>query len=275
MDGAGERTMDQTTLTMTPTAPQARALARSFLTPARATLDAAEREVLAAARRFDLPFAPGRRVAAYEWGARGPRVLLVHGWSSAAGQLAAFVPPLVERGFRALSFDAPAHGASEGTWTSAAGMAQVVLAAGARLGPFHAVVAHSAGATAAVLAATRGLCAGRLALLSPWARPARWIGRYAAALGLSTDETARLAAAVEDEAGATLASLELAAMAPAVARPILVVHDRDDALVDLGDVRAAAAALTDGTLVETSGFGHSRVLRASEVVEAVVAFVSR
>ena len=38
-------------------------------------------------------------------------------------------------------------------------------------------------------------------------------------------------------------------------------------------MRAAAAALPVGTLLETRGLGHSRILRASDVVGRVVGLV--
>jgi len=230
---------------------------------------------LAKTDRIEVPFAGGRlglrghagSVAAYAWGREGPTVLLVHGWSSAAGQLAAFVEPLRRRGLRVAAFDAPAHGASGGTTTNALEIAEVVLAAGRVLGPLHAVIGHSAGAAATARAVTRGLAAGRT-------RPQTWVERFAAAFGLSRSMTARLVRAVEAEVGERLRTIDLEAVAPAVANPTLVVHDRDDPLVELADVRAAAAALPAGTLVETHGLGHSRTLRASEVVERVVRFVA-
>ena len=46
-------------------------------------------------------------------GARGPVVYLVHGWAGRGSQLAGFVEPLTAAGFRAVLFDAPAHGDSE------------------------------------------------------------------------------------------------------------------------------------------------------------------
>ena len=218
----------------------ARALARRFLTPRRVRLEEHERDLLAAADRLEVPFARrhlGHRehagsVAAYVWGDQGPTVLLVHGWSSAAGQLAAFVAPLRSLGFRVAAFDAPAHGASGGTTTSALEIAEVVLAAGRVLGPLHAVIGHSAGAAATARAVTNGLAAGRLALVSPWTRPQTWVERFAAAFGLSRSMTARLVRAVEAEAGERLHTIDLEAVAPAVANATLVVHDRDDALVE-------------------------------------------
>jgi len=256
--------------------PDLPSIARAFLTPARAAPDEGARRLLAAGERLDLSFTSrGRGVAAWAWGAAGPTVLLVHGWSSAAWQLGAFVEPLVRHGFRVAAFDAPAHGASPGTTTSAVEMSEVVLAAGRLLGPLHAAIGHSAGAAAIARAATRGLVAGRLVLVSPWTRARSWVERYAAGLALPRVTAARLVAAVEAEAGAPLASVDVAALAPDLAAPTLVVHDADDALVALDDVRAAAARLPRGALVETRGLGHARVLRAREVVEAVVQFVGR
>ena len=60
------------------------------------------------------PFAvevDGHRVVGTAWGT-GPVVYLVHGWAGRGAQLAPFVAPLVERGHRVVSFDAPSHGAS-------------------------------------------------------------------------------------------------------------------------------------------------------------------
>lgn len=250
-------------------------LARAFLTPVRVPPDEGARRLLAIAERLEVPAVRGRRVAAWAWGAAGPTVLLVHGWGSAAWQLGAFVEPLARHGFRVAAFDAPAHGGSPGATTSAVEMSEVALAAGRVLGPLHAAVGHSAGAAAIARAVTRGLAAGRLALLAPWTRPEAWVARYAAGLALPPAATARLVAAVEDEAGAPLASVDVATLAPAIPAPTLVVHDADDALVALDDVRAAAARLRRGTLVETRGLGHARILRAPEVVEAVVQFVAR
>jgi pimeloyl-ACP methyl ester carboxylesterase len=251
----------------------ARALARRFLTPRRVRLDAGERAVLATAERIALSVS-GHELAAYAWGTGGPTVLLVHGWSSAAGQLSAFVRPLRQRGFRVVAFDAPAHGASPGSVASVIHIAEAILAMGRAVGPLHAVIAHSAGATATARAVRRGLAAGRLALVSPWTRPQTWIDRFAGAFGLSASMRARLVAAVEAEAGDRLSTIELEAIAPAVRNATLVVHDRDDALVDIAGVRSAAAALPGGTLVETRGLGHAKILRAPEVVERMVRFVA-
>ncbi len=67
-----------------------------------------EQRYRAAAER--IPFEHrGKPLAVYAWG-EGPTVLLAHGWNGRATQFWSFIDPLVDAGFRALSFDMPAHG---------------------------------------------------------------------------------------------------------------------------------------------------------------------
>ncbi len=78
----------------------------------------------------------GRKFAAYSWG-DGPTVLLVHGWSGNAGQMAEFVAPLTRAGFRAVAIDLPAHGASGGGLSSVVHFARAIWAAAEHFGPVH------------------------------------------------------------------------------------------------------------------------------------------
>jgi hypothetical protein len=63
-------------------------------------------------------------------------------------------------------------------------------------------------------------------------------------------------------------------LASAFAAPALIVHDRHDDEVPLGDGAAIAAAWPGAELLETVGLGHFRLLRDAFVIERVAAFVS-
>ena len=69
------------------------------------------RKFLATGDRFDARVKE-RRVAGWRWG-NGPTVILLHGWGGYAGQLSAFVEPLVRSGYQVIAFDAPSHGESD------------------------------------------------------------------------------------------------------------------------------------------------------------------
>ncbi|MEV6490710.1 alpha/beta fold hydrolase [Actinoplanes sp. NPDC051633] len=109
----------------------------------------------------------GRAVVGQTWGT-GPNVYLVHGWAGHAGQLSAYVAPLVERGHRVITFDALSHGRSApGAYgrrsTSIPELALSFTAVATAYGPAHAVIAHSMGGAATALAIRDGLTAGRIA----------------------------------------------------------------------------------------------------------------
>ena len=52
------------------------------------------------------------------------------------------------------------------------------------------------------------------------------------------------------------------------------MHDVGDRIVPFTDGETIAHAAPPGTLVSTHGLGHHRVLRAPEVLDAVVPFVA-
>lgn len=253
--------------------PTMRWAARQFLTPRSVAPTEDEREMLATATRREMVPDGEARLRAFIWDDEGPTVLLVHGWNGNAGQMAHAVQPLRRRGFRVVAYDAPAHGASDGAMTHVPGMARAVEAMARRFGPLHAIVAHSIGATAVARAIGRGLAVGRAAFIAPGTGPQLWVAKFAAATGLPARGRARLAAAIEETAGARLAALELAAIAPQIGMPVLALHDRDDALVPLAEARRAIQAMPHGGMIETTGLGHFRILRDPAVLREVAAFV--
>src|SRR5436190_4888990 len=137
---------------------------RLFATPRRPPRSG-EPEAGLSGHRFTIE-AGGQHLAAWDWG-RGPTVILTHGWSGHSGQMAAFVGPLVRAGYYVVAFDHPAHGQSEGTRTNYLGVAAALTAVGRRVGPVHAVIGHSLGSTATILALSRGLPVERVVLVAP------------------------------------------------------------------------------------------------------------
>jgi pimeloyl-ACP methyl ester carboxylesterase len=208
-----------------------------------------------------------------------PAVYLVHGWGGWRGQLDAFAPPLVEAGFRVVSFDAPSHGDSdpgpEGPGRSTIlELADALAAVVAAHGPAHAVVAHSLGATAAAYAVRAGLPAGRLAFVAPMADPLPYTRTFAGRLGFGERVRTRMVARAERRVGTSMSAFDVPAMARQVATPpLLCVHDRQDAETGWSDSAAIAQSWPDTRLVTTTGLGHRRILRAPAVVAEVTGFV--
>lgn len=89
------------------------------------------------------------RLTTYSWGTGKKTLLLLHGWESKAADYYKLIPLLVERGYRVLSLDFPAHGHSEGVQTSLPEFIKVVQAYMSQYSAIETVIAHSLGGTAA------------------------------------------------------------------------------------------------------------------------------
>jgi pimeloyl-ACP methyl ester carboxylesterase len=244
---------------------------RIFFTPPRPRRAQSER-ALSGGRRFEVRV-ERRRIAAWRWGS-GPAVILLHGWGGRAAQLTSFVSPLVERGFSVVAFDAPAHGVSGGTVCSAPEFAAALRAVVDRVGGAHAIVAHSLGAAAVVLAIRHGLDCERLVFLGPAADPPAWIEPFARRLGITPRVLAAMQERSERRIGVRWDELAIPRQAAGVRLPLLVIHDRDDAEVPWTDGSTIAASWPGARLVTTSGLGHYRLLRDPQTVGETVSFVA-
>jgi pimeloyl-ACP methyl ester carboxylesterase len=217
----------------------------------------------------------GRTVRGWSWGA-GPVVYLVHGWGGEAGQLGAFVRPLVAAGFTVVAHDAPSHG------ISAAGhrgprssdiieLAQSLDAVAASYGPAHAVVGHSMGGMTAMMAIRDGwLGAQRLVMVAPMVRVVDAEPVFAGRLGLGPRIQRRLVHRIERQVAAPLTAFDIAALAPDVGwPPLLAIHDRDDTETPWRATEALVAGWPNSELVTTQGLGHRRILRDPTVIRTV------
>ena len=246
---------------------------RLFLTARRHPRPAWEARALATAdERFSIPHA-GKLLPAWRWGDGARTVLLVHGWEGRGSQMAAFVAPLTERGFSVVTFDVPGHGDAPSGLASVIEHARAVASVGAFLGPLHAVIAHSVGGAASLFATRHGFDAGRLALVAPPVSPARFAAGFGAMMQLGPQVLDAMVARLERRYGVPMADLLVTPDAARFTKPVLVVHDVDDRVVELQAGEAIAKAAPAGRLFTTHGLGHSRILRAREVLDEVIPFV--
>ncbi|MEU8394540.1 alpha/beta fold hydrolase [Nonomuraea sp. NPDC048892] len=221
-----------------------------------------------------------RAVAAEIWG-DGPTVYLMHGWGGSRGRFETFIPPLIKAGYRVVALDAPSHGASapgvHGRRRAvAAEFAEALRCLIAECGPAYGIVGYSLGGAAAALVVLDGVPAGRVALVAPMASPLAFAGTFGRVLGLGERVRAGLLERVERRNGRPMSDLDVAARAAARSElpPLLVVHDRDDQVVDLGGAEAITKAWPRAELLRTEGLGHQRILRDPEVVRQVVRFLA-
>jgi len=215
-------------------------------------------------------------IACYSWGRSGPAVLLVHGWSGRGTQLYAFVEPLIDHGFRVLSFDCPAHGRSDGKQTNIFKIADVILALNDRCGPFESVITHSFGGPCLAIAMQQGMQTSSVVCLSPPADVAGLVEKFANTLSLPVKAKKYFVQRFRDDFGEDI--LERTSMVNTVRElgiPALVIHDQDDEDVPWQEGRAVAQAWKNARFVKTGALGHRRILRDASTIDTAVAFINQ
>jgi pimeloyl-ACP methyl ester carboxylesterase len=245
-----------------------------FFTPPRAPLTPEVRAFLSTGTRSDVNVEEGR-VITWRWG-RGPVVYLMHGWGGRGGRLNAFARPLLSAGCSVVTFDAPGHGHSSGRRSSMPQFARALQAVVAAHGPVHGIVAHSMGAAAAALAMSLGLPVRRAVFLGPAADPGAFAASFATMFGFTGDAMARMRRRTERRLRFRWDQLSVPAIARGMraAPPLLVVHDREDAVVSWSEGAAIAGAWPGAELVTTTGLGHRGVVKDPAIVAQAVTFLT-
>ena len=262
----------------------ARHLMRSFVTPRKSKLPQWERDLIGQGGTTWVPAGPFGNLAAHVWypGDRQslmsavppPTVLLVHGHSGRASQMAAFAAPLVAQGYRVLAVDAPAHGHSAGRRLALPEYVNVLLELEKSAGPFAGIVAHSVGAAATVAALSRGMAAGRVVLIAPPEALSGHLTRLGRLLGYGPDVAKRAQQLIEARYGERFDTLRGSALGAGLTQHALVFHDEKDRMVPISEGEALVRAWDGARLIRTVGLGHNRILRDPSLITQVAGFIS-
>lgn len=218
---------------------------------------------------FDQPADPG-----------APRVLVVHGWGSGAAYLAPMAAGLHAAGNRVVALDLPGHGRSSGRILDMRRAAESLQAASREHGPFDAIVAHSFGG-AATIVATSGLIgcvprlkAGRLVIIGAPSRLDFIFGGFIRIMRLGKDMLRRMEARAEQETGLHPDVFDGARLVAKLGIPALVIHARDDKEVPADNAEAYEGVSPRVTVQWADGLGHRRIVRDQGVIDGIARFIA-
>jgi pimeloyl-ACP methyl ester carboxylesterase len=211
-------------------------------------------------------------LAVWAWGT-GPVVVMAHGWGGRAGRFSALAGALMQSGFRAVLFDAPAHGASMGRQASLPEFSRALQAVGDRVGPIHGLVGHSLGGAAVSLAMRNGLRAERVVLLAPPADVVLFSDAFAEHLRIPLRVRDAMRQNLENRLRFRFEELHVPTLAQTMTAPALIIHDRGDPDVPYAHGEEIAFAWPGAELFTTTGLGHRAILRDPEVVRRTVDFL--
>ena len=239
---------------------------RRYPEPARETL------LLSRADKIELEY-DGAPLVAYAWGS-GPNVLLVHGWNGRAGQMGPIAKALVAHGYRAVAFDAPAHGRTPGTSTNLFRIAEAIRLVADAVGPLHGLVAHSIGVAATIAALGDGLRTESVIGIAPPSGVDSLLLKYQAMFTLPEVIVTRLQDMLDAHLGADFRErLSVGRVTSGNPVAALIIHDREDPYVPWQEGKLIADNWRGAKLQLTDGLGHTRILRNREVIADIVDFI--
>ena len=223
----------------------------------------------------------GQRIAVYRWG-EGEPILFSHGWGGRAGHFHALVEFLVDAGYQAVAFDAPAHGQSSGKRTNMLEVTTTLVAIAESLGPLKAIVGHSFGSGIVLLAMNRFQLEAEKLILFSCFDDIYWVtDQFGEAfamnhqvIGAMRDEAQRRYA---NQLGETWQWRDLSPLKTiqSIEHEILLLHDREDLEVPYQHAENLIAVAGQAKLHTTSGLGHKKILRDQSCLQACLAFIQQ
>ena len=198
----------------------------------------------------------------------------MHGWSGRGTQLGSFVKPLVDAGFRVVSFDGPAHGDSTGKQTNLYEFANVILSLKDYCGPFDAAITHSFGGPCLTMAIKNGLNILRVVSISPPSKMEGLVKKFGSALSIPKKAEKDLIRRIENVFGLNVwEEISMLSHVRELSIPALVIHDEDDVDIPWQDGETIAHAWNNAKFLKTSKLGHRRILRDPSTIEAAIDFI--
>jgi len=245
----------------------------TFLRPADRGIGEHGRRFLASGRRFQFRV-HDKTIHGWQWG-RGPGILFVHGWNSCGIQFGHFFKNLLDNGYRIVTYDAPAHGESQGRQTNFFEMADAVAAFfnQAAAADIQGIVAHSLGAAAVFNHLAGDGTDVEAVLLAPAMRPGKILRQAFYQHGIPRPVSEKLITDLEQQYGYSLLRHSPHLLAHRITSRVLIIHDRDDRITPYAESRRISEERNQMVLHTTTGLGHKRLLNDPEVVDLVQAYL--
>ena len=235
-------------------------------------LRTSEEEVLDTATQRFVSF-DGFQLKRYYWGeANQKKALLIHGWEGQAGNFAALITTLRQKGYQVLLYDAPSHGSSSKGPTNMFQFADFMDSVVAEYQP-NLVISHSFGSvtTAKALIENRAVPIDHwIMVTTPYLFRNR-INGVADVLGVSKKVVNRLVRKLEKELNQSMDELNMFTYCKQLTqvKKATLVHSKTDKILPINNSIEVNKAFPNSELVELDNLGHYAILWSDELKKIV------
>jgi len=203
----------------------------------------------------------------------GPTVLLAHGWGGTAAHFGPLMTSLCRQGFHVVAMQLPSHGSGNGLRVDGFQVAEAIRRVADGIDACH-VVGHSFGAFSTLFALRQGLDIDRVALVAPCVSIGDARDSFLAKVPLPARVVEALNQSIDRDYGPAIwDDLDFVQRPPEGDRPVLIIHDEDDARLPIESSRRLAAAIGGARMVETRELGHRGVVTDESIVRQITEFL--
>ena len=216
----------------------------------------------------------GRNIRTYEWLLGEKKVLLVHGWSGRGTQMNKIIEGFTSDNYSVYSFDAPAHGESEGKTTHMYEFVDSIQEMEKKFGKFDLIIGHSMGGVATLNAVNRGVKASKVAIIGTPNLIRNVISDFCMNINFTDKMIPLIVEYIEKRYDDNIDSVSSEIIGDKIDIPILIIHDENDVDVQYTEALAIKSKVKKAELFTTKRLGHRLVLANEKVVEKLLTFHS-
>lgn len=211
----------------------------------------------------------------YRYGEGTKRILLVHGWSGRGTQLFTLANYLVSQNYQVISFDAPAHGKSEGNKTYMKEFVECIREIQTQLGEFDGVIGHSLGAMSVINAVRLGFKTPYLVCIAGGDLVKDIIDDFINKMQMNQIVWNSVHTYLQQKLKESTEEYSASVAVKNIHQPILIIHDTEDIDVPVAAAHNIHKHAPNSELLITEGLGHRRILADKAVIDRIGAFISK
>ena len=218
----------------------------------------------------------GLAIHGYQWNPdANKKILILHGFESRAYNFDRYITPLLEKGFGVVAMDGKAHGKSEGKTTTAPEYAAMIKVLEERLGKFYGFISHSFGGIALCLyQEENNNPAAKMVLIAPATETQSAIDLFSHFFGLGPTIKASIHDYIKKKSGKDISHYSINRIAPKLTNPILWIHDKDDDITPISDLKPMLAlSPANIEFMITEGLGHRKIYKDPAVIKRIIDFI--
>ena len=251
---------------------------RLFQTPTTRAKHKKTDQLIDNAEIFDLNYL-AHNIKIYSWGSGTKTALLVHGWASRGTGMRSFVPYLLEKGYRVVAFDAPAHGDSSGTKNNPFLLSRFTKRIITFVGGVDTIIAHSFGAFSTALLLSKldtSIPVRKLVLIAPFSNSMSALDFFQKFMGYSNKVRFYKEEASKKDTGfhPSEGNIQNIEQSDNI-EEVLMVHDKHDNDTYVENSYHFYEKWERIQMLETEGLGHYNIMKSPKVLEKITAFIER